>query len=114
MKSGGLPDGRTNNGIDPPQVPEFFKIPTLRNIALTAPYMHDGRFKTLEEVVDHYDHGIQDGPFLDMTLTQPGNGNLIPQKLKLTPAQKSSLIAFLKTLTDTELITANRYSNPFQ
>jgi len=72
-----------------------FKVPSLRNIAVTAPYMHDGRFATLEEVVDHYDHGVKRSETLDPNLAKhPSAG------LGLSPEDKSALIAFLKTLTD--------------
>jgi cytochrome c peroxidase len=76
-----------------------FKVTTLRNIALTAPYMSDGRFKTLEEVIDHYDHGIKNASTLDPALaytTQTG--------LRLSEADKKALIAFLHTLTDSEFV----------
>ena len=71
-----------------------FATPSLRNVALTAPYMHDGRFATLEEVVEHYSSGIQRGPTLDPNLAKhPANG------LTLGPADKAALVAFLRTLT---------------
>ena len=69
-----------------------FRIPTLRNIALTAPYMHDGRFATLEEVIDHYDRGGEISP----------NIHSLVRPLGLTKKEKSQLLAFLKTLTDEE------------
>ncbi|MCB1208001.1 MAG: c-type cytochrome [Verrucomicrobiales bacterium] len=73
-----------------------FMVPSLRNVALTAPYMHDGRFTTLEEVIDHYDHGLKSSATLDPNLAKH-----IPQGgLRLSPEDKSALIAFLKTLTD--------------
>lgn len=75
-----------------------FKTPSLRNIALTAPYMHDGRFKTLEEVVEHYDHGLARSPTLDPNLAKHPN-----EGLRLTDEEKADLVAFLKTLTDTSL-----------
>ncbi len=69
--------------------------PSLRNIALTAPYMHDGRFATLEEVVEHYSTGIHRSPTLDPNLAKhPETG------LHLEIADKAALVAFLKTLTD--------------
>ncbi len=72
-----------------------FAVPSLRNVARTAPYMHDGRFATLEEVIDHYDQGIERSPTLDPNLAKhPAAG------LGLTPADKAALVAFLKTLTD--------------
>lgn len=88
-----------------------FKVPTLRNITLTAPYMHDGRFDTLEEVVDHYSEGIADHPNLDERLRKT-NGE--PNRLQLSADDKAALIAFLHTLTDTEYLTLERYSNPFK
>lgn len=81
-----------------------FKVPTLRNIELTAPYMHDGRFETLEEVLDHYQgggHGVENEDV-----------NIRPFTLK--DQQKADLIAFLKTLTDTTFINNPAFSNPFQ
>lgn len=86
-----------------------FKVPSLRNIELTAPYMHDGRFTTLEQVVDHYDHGIIDAPSLD-----PALRNTTYTGLRLTDQDKADLVAFLKTLTDETLATDERYSSPFE
>ena len=88
-----------------------FKIPSLRNIELTTPYMHDGRFKTLEEVVEHYNNGIQAHPNLDTNL-KDSNGQ--PRKLNLTNLEKTALIEFLKTLTDNTYITDPKYSDPFR
>lgn len=71
-----------------------FATPSLRNITLTAPYMHDGRFATLEEVVEHYSSGVHRSPTLDPNLAKhPANG------LNLATADKAALVAFLKTLT---------------
>jgi cytochrome c peroxidase len=108
-------EGRTNNGLNSTSsTDDMFKIPTLRNIAMTAPYMHDGRFQTLDDVIDHYDHGIVMNPSLDPALTT-GEGNQVKaKKLDLTKTEKSALLAFLNTLTDQDLLTASRYSNPFQ
>lgn len=76
-----------------------FRVPSLRNIALTAPYMHDGRFATLEEVVDHYDHGLKRSPTLDPNLAKhPDTG------LQLSKEDKAALVAFLKCLTDETLV----------
>lgn len=86
-----------------------FKTPTLRNIALTAPYMHDGRFQTLEEVIDFYSGGVRHSPSLDPIMTKPGTGIT----LGLTPQQKSDLIAFLHTLTDDEFVTDPELGSPF-
>lgn len=76
-----------------------FKVPTLRNIALTAPYMHDGSRATLEEVIEHYNSGGKEHPNLDPTL----------RPLELTPQQKADLLAFLKALTDEEFIRDPRF-----
>ena len=80
-----------------------FKVPTLRNIVLTAPYMHDGRFKTLEEVLDHYSSGGHFSPNRDTEM----------RKLDLTDDQKQNLIAFLHTLTDTSYLSLEHVKNPF-
>ncbi|UPT66470.1 MAG: hypothetical protein M0D57_18745 [Sphingobacteriales bacterium JAD_PAG50586_3] len=130
-------------GAIKPGMPEgSFRIPQLRNIAITAPYMHDGRFKTLEEVIDFYNDGVKPhkeldyrlrdgfgggifGPFEGDLLVGPNgqpiitdeNGNPIatpPRRLNLTPLEKKSLKAFLETLTDYSFITEQRYSNPFR
>lgn len=85
-----------------------FKIPSLRNIELTAPYMHDGRFNTLEEVVDHYNNGVKESSTLDPALRPTINTGL-----RLTAQDKADLVAFLKTLTDPTLATDERFSSPF-
>lgn len=72
-----------------------FATPSLRNIALTAPYMHDGRFATLEEVLDHYSEGVQRTETLDPNLAKHPEGGL-----GLSAEEKSAIIAFLRTLTD--------------
>ncbi len=116
--------GNRNDGIENPSVDEGvggvsniiaqvgnFKVPSLKNIELTAPYMHDGRFATLEQVVEHYNSGIQPNPNLAPQLKNP-NGT--PKRLNLTEEQKASLVAFLKTLTDTAMTTDEKFSNPFK
>ena len=93
---GGFTKNRFDNGK--------FRTPTLRNIALTAPYMHDGRFRTLEEVLDQYaagGHGVENE-----------DANIMP--FPLSERDKRDLIAFLKTLTDTSLINNPMLSNPFK
>ncbi len=87
-----------------------FRVVTLRNIALTAPYMHDGRFSTLQQVVDHYNEHIQPGATLSPTLKDPG---LAPLRLRLTPQEKTDLVAFLQMLTDSAFISDPRLSDPF-
>jgi len=87
-----------------------FKAPPLRNVALTAPYMHDGRFKTLEEVVDHYSTEIEPHPNLHPFLDHWGLG---PKRFLFTQREKEDLIAFLHTLTDPYFITDPRWQDPF-
>jgi cytochrome c peroxidase len=87
-----------------------FKVGSLRNIELTAPYMHDGRFTTLGEVIDHYDTGVQNSADLDNRLRVQG-GQV--RRLNLTPEERQGLIDFLLTLTDENFITDEKYSNPF-
>lgn len=74
----------------------LFKVPSLRNVALTAPYMHDGRFRTLPEVLAHYDHGVVASPTLDPLLRRPDGG----LGIRLDAQQQADLLAFLQTLTD--------------
>jgi cytochrome c peroxidase len=87
-----------------------FKVPFLRNIELTAPYMHDGRFVNLREVIDHYSEGIANHPNLDVELK---NGNLA-KRMNFTEEQKEGLEAYLKTLTDEKLKADIRFSDPFK
>ncbi|WP_315816281.1 hypothetical protein [Paraflavitalea speifideaquila] len=85
-----------------------FKIPTLRNIDLTAPYMHDGRFSTLEQVMEHYRVGAK---------VHPNKGIQIPNggyKGVLTATDIANAIAFMRTLTDESMTTDVKYSNPFK
>jgi cytochrome c peroxidase len=110
-----------NNGLDPesgwtdlgffnvtgsPGDRAKFKTPTLRNVAVTGPYMHDGRFQTLAEVIDHYNSGGHPSPTIDpnMKFTQGG--------LMLTPEKKAQLLAFLNTLTDWDFINDQRFTDP--
>jgi len=88
-----------------------FKVASLRNVELTAPYMHDGRFTTLEQVVEHYSTGVKNNPNLAQQLKLP-NGQ--PRLLNLTPQDKAAVVAFLKTLTDGNITTDVKYSSPFQ
>ena len=85
-----------------------FKTPTLRNIELTAPYMHDGRFSTLEEVIEHYDNGVHSSNTLDPILTKAGK----EEGLNLTDGEKASLIAFLISLTDPTFTSDSELSEP--
>jgi cytochrome c peroxidase len=84
-----------------------FRVPTLRNIELSAPYMHDGRFNTLAKVLDHYNNGVQAAANLDATLIN-GSTRGIP----LTAIQKEQLTKFLKTLTDEKFTQNKIFSEP--
>ncbi len=88
-----------------------FKAPTLRNIALTAPYMHDGRFKTLEEVVDHYSGHIKQSASLSTFLRGVSN-EPDGKTLALHPDEKKAIIAFLNMLTDSSFINDPRFADP--
>jgi cytochrome c peroxidase len=92
-----------------------FRAPTLRNIAVTAPYMHDGSIATLDGVIDHYAVGgrrVAEGP-------NAGNGNTSPLRsefvrgFELSPAERVDLVAFLNALTDPTVLTDPRWSDPF-
>ena len=109
-----LMDFPQNNGLDAvlidPGRSGAFRTPSLRNIATSAPYMHDGRFATLREVIDHYDHGIQDSPQLSSRL-RLADGSVA--RMKLSEADKDALEAFLHTLTDDEFLRDPKFADPF-
>jgi cytochrome c peroxidase len=92
-----------------------FKTVSLRNIGLTAPYMHDGRFATLREVVDFYSDGIQPHPYLDERLGENGFGSpgQAPYQLNLTETEREALVDFLRTFDDTVMVSAEWLSDPF-
>lgn len=92
-----------------------FQVPSLRNIALTAPYMHDGRFATLRDVINHYSRGIQDHPSLDFRLRGSDGWDPTgePTRMNLSEEDIQNLIAFLHTFTDEKLVTAEKFSDPF-
>ena len=113
-----------NNGIENPSIDRgvggvtnipaqfgSFKVSSLKNIELTAPYMHDGRLTTLEQVIEHYNSGIQAHPNLAPQLRNPDG---TPKRLNLSPTEKAALVAFLKTLTDRNITTDIKFSNPFK
>lgn len=92
-----------------------FKVPSLRNAGLTAPYMHDGRFTTLEQVLDHYANdkpGSKDSIYVSPTLDPLLNVAGQKRGISLTSAEKQSIIAFLKTLNDDDFIKDKRFSDP--
>lgn len=90
-----------------------FKTPSLRNIALTAPYMHDGRFRTLEEVLEQYNAHIQESSTLDPLIISASN-ELNGRSLKLTEAEKKDIINFLHMLSDDTFINNPEFSDPFK
>lgn len=110
----------------------WFKVPSLRNIAQTAPYMHDGRFQTLEEVVEFYNSGIANHPQLSFMLRKNTNGGffffgedpmdeelnaatgIIPLRMHMTVEEKKALVAFMKTFTDETFLNNERFSDPFR
>lgn len=93
-----------------------FRAQSLRNVAVTAPYMHDGSIATLEEVLDFYASGgrnITSGPFAGDGRASPLKSDLIT-RIDLDAQEKADLVAFLRTLTDDNLLTSSRFANPFQ
>jgi cytochrome c peroxidase len=124
-----VPNAILNNGLENPYLDKgvgaltgrgqdegLFKVPSLRNIELTAPYMHDGRFASLEAVVEFYNSGVTNHPNLSPPLrvpTPPGTPPGPPRRLNLTLEEKAALVAFLKTLTDTGISTDPKWSDPF-
>jgi cytochrome c peroxidase len=88
-----------------------FKIPSLRNLSFTAPYMHDGRFGTLDEVIEHYSMGIENNENLDARLR---DANGAPRQFNIPKADRTALIAFLQTLDDVNVVTDPKFSNPFK
>jgi cytochrome c peroxidase len=112
----------SNNGLDelPDQgvlglAPGVFRSASLRNVGVSAPYMHDGRFATLREVIDHYDSGVK------MSLNLSGlfrqrlpDGSEVPKRLNLTEQDKEDLEAFLNSLTDDAFLADPKLSDPFR
>jgi cytochrome c peroxidase len=105
-----------NNGLDEtitdPGTIEglgWFRAPSIRNVAVSAPYMHDGRFATLREVIDHYDSGVKMNLGLDSMFLF--NGEV--RRLELTEEDKAALEAFLNSLTDREFLSDPKFSDPF-
>ena len=107
------PDGTGDQGAGDGR----FKAPSLRNVAVRAPYMHDGRFATLGEVIAHYDAAVEPHPFLDMTLLDRRavvtGGAVEPVRMDLTAQEIDALIAFLRTLTDEAFLADRKFSDPF-
>jgi cytochrome c peroxidase len=140
----GLDQTYQDNGVgsitNDPNDAGRFMVPVLLNVEFTAPYMHDGRFKTLEEVIEHYNSGIKNHPNLDFNLRDLSslenladeqilqlldanhNGEieqaeilvLPPVRLNLTSAEKKGLVDFLKTLSDPSIFSDKKFSDPFR
>ena len=110
-------DGRGPGGVDVGAGDGRFKAPSLRNAAIRPPYMHDGRFDTLREVIEHYDARVAPHPFLDMALLDRRlvvtGGPVRPVRLDLADEEITALIAFIETLTDPAFLTDPRFSDPF-
>ncbi len=118
-------NGPFNNGLDATSTTDLgvfettqnrgdlgkFKSPSLRNIGVSAPYMHDGRFQTLAQVIEHYNSGVQNHPNLDPGLRNQNGGG--PRRLNLSNTEKLALEAFLNTLTDTNFLQNEKFSDPF-
>ena len=107
-------DRARNNGLDAVSQDNGagngeFKSPSLRNIAIRAPFMHDGRFTSLQQVVAFYNGGVQDNPDLDDRLRRDNR----PIRMGLNATEQAALVAFLNTLTDTNLTSDPKFSNPF-
>ncbi|MEI6411741.1 MAG: cytochrome c peroxidase [Bacteroidota bacterium] len=118
-----------NNGLENPYIDQgkgaisghfyevgIFKVPGLRNIELSAPYMHDGRFATLDAVVEHYNSGVKKvfGLHGDLLTYNPIDQTYSPKRLNLSSDQKLALVEFLKTLTDPVLVKDEKFSDPFK
>jgi cytochrome c peroxidase len=97
------PDGGVGDITLNPREVGLFKSPSLRNVEVTGPYMHDGRLPTLDDVLDHYSSGGKNHPNKDIRV----------QPLNLTATEKTALVAFLKTLTDPHFLRDPRFADPF-
>lgn len=104
----GYPDKGLGSVTGKPRDNGKFKIPSLRNLAFTAPYMHDGRFNTLEDVLAFYGGGVQHSVNLDSKM--PQSNTMVP----FSTSETKAIIAFLKTLTDSAFVADKRFSNPFK
>lgn len=122
-------DGFSNNGLDSDEnLPDglmavtgkpahrgFFKVPTLRNIAVTAPYMHDGRFETLQDVMAHYNDGIVVSETLSPLILEADNADSptgTKVGLRLTEHEMTAIVAFMRTLTDEQFLSNPKFSDP--
>ena len=90
-----------------------FKAPSLRNVSVRGRYMHDGRFTTLQQVVQFYDSQVRANPGLDGRLRDTVPNQNQPKRLNLTQQQRDALVEYLQTLTDSTFLTAPKFSSPF-
>ncbi|MEO0814853.1 MAG: di-heme enzyme, partial [Myxococcota bacterium] len=116
-ESGSYPPGNTgvHDVTGDPEDMGKFRAPSLRNVALTAPYMHDGSIETLEEVIRTYEAGgreVSTGPFAGDGRANPHKSGFV-QGFTLTDQEREDLIAFLESLTDTQFTFDPRFSDPF-
>jgi len=115
-RDNGLPplDGRPDGGIGEITSRQEdmgrFRAPSLRNVAVSAPYMRDGRFRSLGDVLDHYASGVAPNANLAAQLRAPDGS---PARLDLPPADRAALVAFIETLTDTQFLADPRFADPF-
>lgn len=105
-----LEAGSRSNGLDAGET-RIFRSPSLKTVGMGNRYMHDGRFATLEEVVEFYNAGVQPGPALDPRLANPDG---TPRRPALSVADRAAVVAFLKTLRDSSVITDARFTDPFR
>jgi cytochrome c peroxidase len=101
--------GLDADGENTDETAKQFKAPSLRNIAVTAPYMHDGRFNSLEDVINHYSKGIKK----NKNLASEFLNGVTPKQFNIPDADAAALVAFLNTLTDNSFLTDKRFSNPY-
>ncbi|PST91201.1 methylamine utilization protein [Photobacterium jeanii] len=112
-------DSSHNNGLDANTSDDegagggFFKVPSLRNIEASPPYMHDGRFETLMDVVEFYNSGVQAHRNLAPILRRNGSQSGPPARFNLTQQEKEALVAFMETLTDETFLTSPLFHDPF-
>ena len=99
-----------SNGLDAGET-VVFKSPSLKSVGLSNAFMHDGRFSSLAQVVEHYNSGVQAGPALDPRLIGPGGA---PRSLGLSAADKAALVAFLLTLNDIGMVADAKFATPFK
>ena len=115
--NGGYPAGNTglHDLTGKPRDMGRFRAPTLRNIAVTAPYMHDGSLPTLGDVLDHYLAGgrsIEEGPHVGDGSRNPYKSVFV-QRFELSESERTDLLAFLDALTDATVLTDPRFANPW-